>query len=82
MSASIMLRFCAVGVIMLQYVIFPFFILYSWNSVPLGASTAEMPFPLRDLGFWFWDLMGGDFSNSFILFAASKISRAWQIRLW
>ncbi len=77
-----MLRFCAVGVIMLQYSMIPFLlILYSWKRVPLGASTAETPFPpLEAVGGWRL-AVGGDLSSFVILFAAWSISRACAIKL-
>ena len=71
MSLSIILRFCAVGVIMLQYSIVPFlFILYSWNKVPLGASTAETPVPDFIFSFGCSSFDGGFSSRVIALFVA------------
>jgi len=68
---------------MLQYSIIPFlFILYSWKSVPLGASTAETPIPALIFVFGIFSCAGGFFRSSSILLDAFRISSAWQIRLW
>src|SRR3990167_10691114 len=71
-SSSIIFRFCAVGIMQLASVTMPsLLIVYSWNSIPLGASTMPMPVP-NFFGFFNSSFfIPSDSSLSIILMASS-----------
>src|SRR3990172_13294281 len=72
-SSSIMHRFWAVGIMQFASVTMPFLsIVYSWNSIPLGAST--MPTPVPNFFGFFNSSFLRPFDNSLsIIFMASSV---------